>query len=80
MQRPKNYNLNKKYLMHIHSGDIATLCEWREEFKSMDLESWFGMEYEECKGLHWLDAVDSSSGEYILQEVVQDEDGEWVNA
>lgn len=56
--------------MHVHSGDVATREMWRSDFESMDVETWFGLEVDQCKDLHWLD--DRSS----MIEVEQ-VDGEW---
>jgi hypothetical protein len=69
------------YLMHYISGDVATVEDWRGDFESMDLETWFGLPIERCEGLHWLDDnIDSSTGKPIFVEVVKDKNGEWVEA
>lgn len=45
------------YTFYIHtiSGDIATLADWRADFESMDIESWFGLPAEECDPANWID-------------------------
>ena len=43
------------YLMHTISGDVASRDEWKDDFNSMDVESWFGLPADECGDLHWLD-------------------------
>ena len=64
----------KKMYMHTLSGDVATVEEWKDDFDSMDLETWFGLPIDECEGLDWL-----ADQKYLI-EVVQDKDGEWVAA
>lgn len=62
---------NEKMYMHEHSGDVATLSDWRDDYEKMDIESWFGHIAEECEGLDWVKGG-------CLFEVEKDEDGEWV--
>lgn len=46
--------MGKRY-QHTVSGDIATVEDWLGDYQSMDVESWFGKEERDCKGLHWLE-------------------------
>jgi hypothetical protein len=64
---------NEKMYIHEISGDVASLSDWKADFDSMDVESWFGLPADECEGMDWIEG-----GKLI--EVVQDEDGEWVMA
>lgn len=64
---------NEKMYMHELSGDVASLEDWKSDFDNMDVESWFGQLAKECEGLDWI-----KGGKLI--EVVQDEEGEWVEA
>lgn len=67
------------YTFYIHhtSGDIATLADWRADFESMDIESWFGLPAEECEGLHWIDdLIDSQTGAQVLQPIELTSDDE----
>lgn len=64
------------YYMHKVSGDVATEQEWRDDYESMDVESWFGKSADEITDAdkeNWLHAGD-------LIEVVKDANGEWVEA
>ena len=56
--------------MHTVSGDVATAEEWKNDFDNMDVESWFGDEYEECKDKHWL-----NDQKYLVE--VEKVNGEW---
>jgi hypothetical protein len=46
--------MGKRY-QHTESGDIANVEDWLNDYQSMDVESWFGKEEKDCKGLHWLE-------------------------
>tara|TARA_R110000803_G_scaffold163354_4_gene227002 strand:+ start:1306 stop:1509 length:204 start_codon:yes stop_codon:yes gene_type:complete len=64
---PKNY-------MHQVTGDVATEAEWRGDYESMDLESWFGKDIDNITAgdiENWLDC----DGKLI--EVTQNDLGEW---
>lgn len=61
----------EKY-MHVEGWSVATAEEWKADFDSMDLESWFGKEPCDCEGLHWLHDNDH------LVRVVKNSNGEWV--
>ena len=60
-----------KNYMHTQSGDVASEQDWKDDFDNMDLESWFGVDSEECKDLHWL---------YDQKHLVEVEkiEGEWA--
>lgn len=60
--------------MHTISGDVSSKEDWKADYDSMDCESWFGLEIEECKNLHWLE------DQKYLVKVVKDENGDWVEA
>lgn len=60
------------YYMHTVSGDVATKDEWRADFESMDIETWFGLPVEQCRNLDWIGDAQ------FLVEVRQDENGKWV--
>ena len=69
------------YLMHTACGDVATIEQWENDFKNMDIEPWFGLPAEQCEGLHWInDNVDSGDCDKkpFLVEVIQNEQGEWI--
>ena len=54
----------EKMLMNPATGSVATLKEWKDDFESMTAEEWGGETFE-------------SAG---LVEVVQDENGDWIEA
>ena len=54
----------EKMLMNPATGSVATLEEWKADFESMTAEEWGGETFE-------------SAG---LVEVVQDENGDWIEA
>jgi|DEB0MinimDraft_6_1074348.scaffolds.fasta_scaffold125736_2 hypothetical protein len=68
MNTPEN-----TYYMHTISGDVATEQEWKDDFNSTDLETWFGRPIEECVTLDWL-----GDQEYLVE--VKQVDGDWVEA
>ena len=53
-----------RYFMNPTTGSVAPESEWREDFASMTAEEWGGERFEDAG----------------LIEVVQDENGEWVEA
>lgn len=53
-----------RYFMNPATGSVATLEEWNADFESMTAEEWGGETFE-------------SAG---LVEVVQDENGDWIEA
>ena len=61
------------YYMHEISGDVATLEAWREDYLSMDVETWSGKTAEEHSPIEWIE-----DGKLI--EVFRDVNGEWVGA
>ena len=65
-----------RYLMHLQSGDVEAAEEWRADYESMDLESWFG------KHISEITPEDKANWEACghLIEVVKNEDGDWVEA
>ena len=54
----------EKMLMNPATGSVATLEEWKADFESMTAEEWGGETFE-CAG---------------LVEVVQNENGDWIEA
>jgi hypothetical protein len=50
----ENAKIEQLYV-HIVSGDTQSLADWRADFESMDIESWYGLPAEECKGC-WIQA------------------------
>ena len=64
------------YYMHKESGDVATEQEWRDDYESMDVESWFGKSVDEI--------TDADKEEWIvgghLIAVELGADGDWVAA
>lgn len=60
----------EKMYMHEISGHVASLEDWKSDFESMDVESWFGLPVEECEGLDWI------KGGKLIE--VKQVDGEWV--
>lgn len=59
------------YYMHKISGDVASDQDWHDDFKKMDVESWFGLDAKDCEGLHFIDDC-----EYLI-EVEKSASGEW---
>ena len=51
-------------LMNPATGSVATLEEWKADFESMTAEEWGGQNFEDAG----------------LVEVVQDENGDWIEA
>ena len=51
-------------LMNPAAGSVATLEEWKADFESMTAEEWGGQNFEDAG----------------LVEVVQDENGDWIEA
>lgn len=41
--------------MHDHSGDVASRVQWHDDYDNMDVESWFGLGFDVCEEMHWLD-------------------------
>lgn len=54
--------------IHLISGDIATLEDWRSDYESMEVESWHGKPVDDCDPKDWI--VD---GKLVLFEGVDDE-------
>jgi len=40
---------------HLESGDVATIEDWKNDFEGMDVESWFGLEKENCNADDWIE-------------------------
>ena len=59
--------------MHTESGDAATVEMWKDDFDSMDVESWFGLPADECTDLHWLD-----DNKALIEVEWDTEDQEWI--
>ena len=53
-----------RYFMNPATGSVATLEEWKADFESMTAEEWGGQNFEDAG----------------LVEVVQDENGYWIEA
>ena len=53
-----------RYFMNPDTGSVATLEEWKADFESMTAEEWGGQTFEDAG----------------LVEVVQDENGDWIEA
>ena len=54
----------EKRLMNLATGSVATIEEWKADFESMTAEEWGGETFEDAG----------------LVEVVQDENGDWIEA
>ena len=64
-----------KMYMHKVTGDVTTEAEWRADFESMGLESWFGRDIDDisCHDIeNWLYC------DGFLIEVEKDDLGELV--
>ena len=53
-----------RYFMNPATGSVATREEWKADFESMTAEEWGGQTFEDAG----------------LVEVVQDENGDWIEA
>ena len=53
-----------RYFMNPATGSVATLEEWKDDFDSMTAEEWGGETFESAR----------------LVEVVQDENGDWIES
>ena len=63
--------MSEKFYMHTISGDVDTLFEWRDDFLSMDKESWGYPEYYDGDFEDWLEVG-------YLVEVEKNVNGDWV--
>lgn len=61
--------------MHEQSGDVATAEMWHDDFKRMDVESWFGKEAADCENLHWL-----NDAPWLIEVEWDSEEQAWVEA
>ena len=59
----------QKNLMHLISGDVATLREWEDAFSSMDIETWGYPENYKGNFSDWIKV-----GKLVEVELVN---GEW---
>ena len=46
---------DREFFIHLISGHVATLEEWRADYNSMDAELWHGKPAEECNPEDWLE-------------------------
>ena len=53
-----------RYFMNPATGSVATREEWKDDFDSMTAEEWGGETFESAR----------------LVEVVQDENGDWIES
>ena len=53
-----------RYFMNPATGSVSTIEEWKSDFESMTAEEWGGQNFEDAG----------------LVEVVQDENGDWIEA
>lgn len=66
----------QKHYQQQQSGDVATESEWRDDYKNMDIESWFGKSVDEITSndeANWL------AGGNLVEVVKSEADG-WVAA